>query len=51
MIAYFCTESGARLKAPGVSKLIDPENGIEMYEEPAPESEEPKKEPKPKGGK
>jgi len=27
MPAYFCTKSGARIVAPGVSKAVDPVNG------------------------
>jgi len=34
---YFCRETGVRLVAPGVSKAIDPVNGVEEFtDSPAP---------------
>jgi hypothetical protein len=32
-MAFFCTVSGARIAAPGVSKAVDPVNGQDEYSE------------------
>lgn len=37
--AYFCTETGARIAAPGVCKAVDPVNGQDEFSEPAPVGE------------
>lgn len=34
--AYFCPHTGKRLVAPGVSKDVDPQNGVDEYTEPKP---------------
>jgi hypothetical protein len=34
--AYFCERTGVRLVAPGVSKTIDPVNGVDEYQPAAP---------------
>lgn len=35
MPAFFCEKSGLRLVAPGVSKLVDPINGVDEFKEPS----------------
>lgn len=45
--AFFCTETGVRIVAPGKSKSVDPVNGVDEYREPAPKAE-PAKKPAPK---
>lgn len=38
MSVYFCTVSGVRLVAPGVSREVDPVGGVDVYVEPTPET-------------
>jgi len=40
--AFFCTETGVRIVAPGKSKAVDPINGVDEFSEPAPKAEAPK---------
>lgn len=37
-MAFFCTKTGVRIVAPGVSKEVDPVNGQDVYVAPASES-------------
>lgn len=34
--AFFCSETGVRIVAPGVCKAVDPKNGQDEFSEPAP---------------
>lgn len=45
---YFCRQTGVRLVAPGgVSKAVDPVNGVDEWDAPAPKVEAPAEEPAP----
>lgn len=46
--AFFCTKTGVRIVAPGMSKSADPINGVDEYSEPTPKAETPKAKPAPK---
>jgi hypothetical protein len=37
-MAYFCTKTGVRIAAPGVSKEVDPVSGQDQYTEPGPDA-------------
>ncbi|HEY3498045.1 MAG TPA: hypothetical protein VGK73_25275 [Polyangiaceae bacterium] len=38
---FFCTVTGVRLVAPGVSKSVDPVNGVAEFNESTPEAPKP----------
>ena len=46
-IAFFCTETGVRIVAPGKCKAVDPVNGVDAYNEPTPKAETPRHRPAP----
>ena len=37
MNAYFCSKTGVRIVAPGVSKAVDPTNGQDEFSDTKPE--------------
>lgn len=45
-MAFFCTKTGVRIVAPGVSKEVDPVNGQDVYVSPAKEPDKPAKKEK-----
>lgn len=39
---YFCEVSGVRIVAPGVSREVDPVNGVDLYRAPVTDSPKPR---------